>query len=826
MGRKAKFGEEKQKKGPGRKAKKQGDPSFPKHLKENVEKKLKSSRQRKRARIATQKLEAKALLKEMKKAAIIEEKKIKSAGKENKGIIKKQVPRKKAPVPVLKEPEESEGEGTTEYSDSDEELQQSKAKKLTKTAKKSQEPKKNLFDEDESEEDDNSDEYEDNDLDIPDDDSESEELGDEEDEEVEGDEGSDVGEEEEEVEGDEGSDLEDEEDEDSNAEDSGDEEEEGDSDGAQDDNYGDSDDSDMLPIEKANKKLKKKMEKEKADAAAEELEMNVTTHDVFQFPEGEEAEKMEGLQDVQQRMKDVIMVLSDFKRLREPNRSRKEYLELLLKDLCLYYSYNEFLMEKLMDIFPLSELMEFLEASEVTRPVTLRANSLKTRRRDLAQALISRGVNLDPIGKWTKVGLVVFNSQVPLGATPEYLAGHYILQGASSLLPVMALAPQENERILDMCSAPGGKASHIAAIMKNTGVLFANDANKDRIKAVVGNFHRLGIVNSVITNVDGRKYSTMMKGFDRILLDAPCTGTGVLSKDPSVKTNKDQGDIDKCVNLQRELILSAIDCLSSADKSKSGGYLVYSTCSILPEENECVVDFALKHRDVRLVPTGLDFGVDGFANFRQHRLHPSLKLSKRFYPHSQNMDGFFVAKLQKLSNKIPQSRKERRIEEAMENPEGSDEEDSEESQEEEKPVQKKSGNKRKREEITKVIKGDKSQKKPKLDSDQQLPKGQKKHVQNGEEQKRPVQGGREQRKPVQSGKEQKKPVQNAKGQRKPVQGSKEQRKPVQNAKEQKKSVEHKKSVQNGQPDGLFILPKGKTNLKGQKSNSIATKLNC
>jgi 25S rRNA (cytosine2870-C5)-methyltransferase len=77
------------------------------------------------------------------------------------------------------------------------------------------------------------------------------------------------------------------------------------------------------------------------------------------------------------------------------------------------------------------------------------------------QALITRGVNLDPLGKWTKVGLVVFNSQVPLGATPEYLAGHYILQGASSLLPVMALAPQENERILDMCAAPGGKASHI-----------------------------------------------------------------------------------------------------------------------------------------------------------------------------------------------------------------------------------------------------------------------------------------------------------------------------------------------------------------------------
>ena len=105
--------------------------------------------------------------------------------------------------------------------------------------------------------------------------------------------------------------------------------------------------------------------------------------------------------------------------------------------------------------------MEFLEACEVRRPVTIRSNSLKTRRRDLAQSLINRGVNLDPIGKWSKVGLVVYDSSVPVGATPEYLAGHYMLQGASSMLPVMALAPQEHEKIMDMCAAPGGKTSYI-----------------------------------------------------------------------------------------------------------------------------------------------------------------------------------------------------------------------------------------------------------------------------------------------------------------------------------------------------------------------------
>lgn len=150
-------------------------------------------------------------------------------------------------------------------------------------------------------------------------------------------------------------------------------------------------------------------------------------------------------------------------------------------------------------------MLEFFDANEAQRPITIRTNTLKTRRRDLAQALINRGVNLDPIGEWSKVGLVVYESQVPIGATPEYLAGHYILQGASSMLPVMALAPQEKEKILDLCAAPGGKTSYIAALMRNTGCLVANDANRDRLNSVVGNLHRLGVSNTIICNLDGRK---------------------------------------------------------------------------------------------------------------------------------------------------------------------------------------------------------------------------------------------------------------------------------------------------------------------------------
>ncbi|XP_030014799.1 28S rRNA (cytosine(4447)-C(5))-methyltransferase isoform X2 [Sphaeramia orbicularis] len=442
-----------------------------------------------------------------------------------------------------------------------------------------------------------------------------------------------------------------------------------------------SDGEELLPIERAakkEKKLKKTMaldeddddeedddddDDDDEDAKASDSDMdeqdtvqaNIDEMDTFRLPGAEEREK-EGLlpldlKTIHQRIKDNVDVLCNFSTKREPGKDRSDYLSLLKKDLCTYYSYNTFLIQKLMDLFPLSELVDFLEANEIHRPVTIRTNTLKTRRRDLAQALINRGVNLDPLGKWSKVGLVIYDSSVPIGATPEYLAGHYMLQGASSFLPVMALSPQEGESVLDMSSAPGGKTTYIAQLMRNTGVIVANDANAERLKSVVGNIHRLGVTNTVVCNYDGRQFPKVMGGFDRVLLDAPCSGTGVIAKDPAVKTSKDEADIQRSAHLQKELILSAIDSVNA--DSPSGGYLIYCTCSIMVEENEWVVDYALKKRNVKLVPTGLDFGNEGFTRFKERRFHPTLRLTRRFYPHSHNMDGFFVAKLKKFSNIIP-----------------------------------------------------------------------------------------------------------------------------------------------------------------------------
>ncbi|KAF1942087.1 NOL1/NOP2/sun family putative RNA met [Clathrospora elynae] len=409
--------------------------------------------------------------------------------------------------------------------------------------------------------------------------------------------------------------------------------------------------------------LSRKLDMQKAveDAEAQaELDENMQTNIAGERPkileddEDEEGGKpkttlvSQDLGLLRSRLTDTVRVLESFKELGEVGRSRSEYRASLLKDICAYYGYSEFLADKLLGLFPVREAHAFFEANETARPVVIRTNTLRSHRRELAQALINRGVQLEPVGKWSKVGLQIFDAQVPLGATPEYLAGHYILQAASSFLPVMALAPQEHERVLDMAAAPGGKTTHIAALMKNTGVVFANDANKDRAKGLIGNIHRLGVRNTIVCQYSALEFPRVMGGFDRVLLDAPCSGTGVIAKDASVKTNKTEADFMKLPHLQKQLILAAIDSVDH--HSKTGGYIVYSTCSVTVEENEQVVQYALNKRpNVRLVETGLTFGKEGFTKIQGKVFHPSMKMTRRYYPHTYNVDGFFVAKFKKIA---------------------------------------------------------------------------------------------------------------------------------------------------------------------------------
>jgi ribosomal RNA methyltransferase Nop2 len=361
----------------------------------------------------------------------------------------------------------------------------------------------------------------------------------------------------------------------------------------------------------------------------------------------------EGLPDfvaVRTSMNEIASLIENLPLLRTKTRSRKEYLALLKSHIMTYFGYNEFLSNKIIELFPPVEAIKVLDANEVSRPLTIRVNTLKINRTKLATLLMNRGMNLAPFGKWSKVGIVVYDSNVPVGATPEYLAGYYLVQGASSFLPCLALAPKKEETLVDVAAAPGGKTSYLAALMDNSGIIFANEINVRRLTSMRANLQRMGVSNTIICNYDGIDLLRIVgyNSVDRVLLDAPCSGTGVISKYPRVKVTKNLDDIWKCSQIQKRLVIEAIDMVDA--NSKTGGYVVYSTCSLLVEENENVVNYALRKRDVRIVSCNLEFGIPGLTKYRKFRFDPSLEHTRRFYPHMHNLDGFFLCKFKKLSN--------------------------------------------------------------------------------------------------------------------------------------------------------------------------------
>jgi 25S rRNA (cytosine2870-C5)-methyltransferase len=425
-----------------------------------------------------------------------------------------------------------------------------------------------------------------------------------------------------------------------------------------DDNDEDDDDDELLEIEEDAQQLDDELEIEREEADAE-MKRTIADHtSIYHLPTAAELEKdvdrVVPPTEIRSHIESILEVLAEFKARREEGRSRQEYIDVLVIFLSELYGYLPELVEYFMTMFSPSECLEFIDASDKPRPLVVRTNTLKARRKDLAAALIKRGVSLDPLAGWSKVGLKIVESPVPVGATPEYLSGMYMLQSAASMCPVLALAPLPQEKVLDMSSAPGGKTSYIAQLMRNTGTIIANDLKPERQKATVANMHRLGVKNVITCANDGRKLGQMFKNrFDRILLDAPCSGLGVISRDPSVKVQRTIADVKQCAHLQKELLLAAIDALKY--KSTTGGVMVYSTCSVSVYENEEVVQYALQKRDIQIIETGLDFGSTGFTRYQQKRFHPSMALTKRFYPHTVNMDGFFVCKIKKLSDKWPDS---------------------------------------------------------------------------------------------------------------------------------------------------------------------------
>jgi NOL1/NOP2/sun family putative RNA methylase len=233
-----------------------------------------------------------------------------------------------------------------------------------------------------------------------------------------------------------------------------------------------------------------------------------------------------------------------------------------------------------------------------------------------------------------------YEADFSLGSTPEYLQGFYYLQEAASQIPVQVLDPKENEVVLDMAASPGSKTTQMAQLMNNKGVIVALDNDRRRLESLQNNLERLSVTNTILLKKDARFADDFNFKFDKILLDAPCSGNFCIEKDYFSK--RSINDLFQKSKVQKELLEAGLRCL------KSKGVLVYSTCSLEPEEDEMVIDLILKaHSDIHLEDTGLTVGEEGKTKVFDKELDQSLSLTRKFWPHKTGTEGFFIAKLRK-----------------------------------------------------------------------------------------------------------------------------------------------------------------------------------
>ena len=269
-----------------------------------------------------------------------------------------------------------------------------------------------------------------------------------------------------------------------------------------------------------------------------------------------------------------------------------------------------------------SEYGAFLESLERPRAVALRFNPLKGDAPDLP--FIQAQVPWEPQGYY-------YDVQSRPGLHPFHEAGVYYLQEASAMAPVTLLAPQKGEKVCDLCAAPGGKTTQIAGRMGGEGFLLCNEINPKRAKILSRNIERMGVSNALVTNEHPARLAEKYGGyFDRVLVDAPCSGEGMFRKEEAAVTDWSVETVQMCAARQKEILHSAARLL------KQGGRLVYSTCTFAPEENEQVIAWFLENHP-EFTPVELDA-----PWFRKGE-----NGTFRMWPHKLLGEGHFAAVLEK-----------------------------------------------------------------------------------------------------------------------------------------------------------------------------------
>ena len=311
------------------------------------------------------------------------------------------------------------------------------------------------------------------------------------------------------------------------------------------------------------------------------------------------------------------------------------------------YEMKPLFRERMQTLMP--DETDFAEFEKIvhTNPINfIRCNTLKTTPDQLLQRLRKKWEVIQPYPEFPEIMLIKSTlGPGELGNATEHLLGLYYVQEISSMMSILALNPQPGELILDLCASPGSKTSQAAAKMQNSGTIIANDLHLGRIKILSSTLERCGVTNTIATKGDAVAFCSRLSKsnfpkFDKILLDAPCSGEGTLRSSPKTFLMWNHKVVKKLSRQQKKLIAFAFKCL------KKDGVLVYSTCTHAPEENEEVVNFALKNFPVELQDIKLPLKTrKGLTSWQNESFSPSLNKTHRIYPQDNDSEGFFVSRL-------------------------------------------------------------------------------------------------------------------------------------------------------------------------------------
>ena len=280
---------------------------------------------------------------------------------------------------------------------------------------------------------------------------------------------------------------------------------------------------------------------------------------------------------------------------------------------------------------------EFLNTYNHPHLSALRLNPLKNT--SFLKSFIDKRV------PWAENGYYFNPNKHQMGKLPYHNMGLYYIQEPSAMIPAEVLDVQPDETILDLCASPGGKSTQIALKLNNTGLLISNEIIPKRAMVLKDNIARLGITNTIVINEPPQNISKRFDGyFDKIIVDAPCSGEGMFRKNPEAVNEWSQNNVEMCAERQLDILKSIKNCL------KNNGIIVYSTCTFSPEENEQVIErFLLENPEFKLLDIKNDFFSCGMPSNTINNLE-EIEKTIRVFPHITEGEGHFVAKLIKSNN--------------------------------------------------------------------------------------------------------------------------------------------------------------------------------